>query len=164
MIHEIKITEAQLSDFESIQSMAYEIWPSYYANIISLDQIEYMLRLLYSKDALLEQSQKGQRFFLVSEKEEEVGFIGLTLHADKSLKIDKLYLKEEFRGKGFGKLMMTFVEKEGKKLNAKNLFLNVNRFNESILFYKKTGFEIDKTIDIPFGPFWLNDFIMCKPI
>ena len=164
MTAEIEIIEAQLSGFETIQNLAYEIWPSYYANIISLDQIEYMLRLLYSEEALIEQTQKGQRFFSVVSKEQAVGFIGLTLHGDRRLKIDKLYLIEDCRGKGFGKKLITFIENEAKKLNVKSLFLNVNRFNESLLFYKKAGFEIIETKDIPFGPFWLNDFILSKSI
>ena len=80
------------------------------------------------------------------------------------MKIDKLYLIEDCRGKGFGKKLITFIENEAKKLNVKSLFLNVNRFNESLLFYKKAGFEIIETKDIPFGPFWLNDFILSKSI
>jgi len=164
MNNNIIIIEAQTPDFELIQSLAYEIWPGYYANIISMDQIEYMLSLLYNVDALVEQSQNGQRFFLVCEREEAVGFLGITLHEESELKIDKLYLKEDCRGKGFGKILIEFIEKEAKQLNVKYLFLNVNRFNDSLLFYKKVGFRIQETIDIPFGPFWLNDFIMSKSI
>jgi GNAT superfamily N-acetyltransferase len=161
---EIKIVEAQLHDFETIQELAYEIWPIYYANIISLDQISYMLGILYNVDALKDQMEKGQRFFLVNEDEKSVGFIGVTFYQEIGLKIDKLYLKEECRGKGYGRQLIDFVANEGKKIPTNSLFLNVNRFNESLLFYKKNGFEIVENLDIPFGPFWLNDFIMKKPI
>jgi GNAT superfamily N-acetyltransferase len=75
-----------------------------------------------------------------------------------------LYLKEECRGKGYGRQLIDFVVSEGKKIPTNFLFLNVNRFNESLAFYKKNGFEIVENLDIPFGPFWLNDFIMKKPI
>ena len=161
---EIKIHEAQLPDLEIIQELAYEIWPLYYTNIISMDQIEYMLGILYNVDALKDQMEKGQRFFLVKENETSVGFIGMTFHQNKGLKIDKLYLKEECRGKGYGRQLIDFVVSEGKKTPTNFLFLNVNRFNESLAFYKKNGFEIVENLDIPFGPFWLNDFIMKKPI
>lgn len=39
----IQILPATDTQLELIQDLAYAIWPSYYQNIISLDQIEYML-------------------------------------------------------------------------------------------------------------------------
>jgi len=159
-----EIVKAEVVEFEVIQTLAYEIWPSFYASIISFDQIEYMLRLRYSFDALLLQAQNGQEFFLAKQNGISVGFIGFTPDQKYSLKIDKLYLIEESRGKGFGKTMIRFVEERAKVLGAEVLFLNVHRFNASLQFYKKVGFEVIENVDIPFGPFWLNDFILQKKL
>ena len=159
-----EIIKAEASDYELIQSLAYSIWPSWYASIISLDQIEFMLRVLYSPEALMAQESSGQHLYLAMENGNPIGFTGLTRHPEAKLKIDKLYLTESARGKGFGFRMIEFAENEAKKANSNRIFLNVNRFNDSFDFYKKVGFEVTEILDIPFGPFWLNDFILEKRI
>ena len=49
-------------------------------------------------------------------------------------------------------------------LSAQYLHLNVNRKNPALAFYKKLGYEIIETVDIPFAEFWLNDYVMAKSI
>jgi N-acetylglutamate synthase-like GNAT family acetyltransferase len=164
MEHRINIVKAKESDLEAIQEMAYQIWPVYYSNIISIEQIEYMLRLLYSPEALMQQGAKGQIFFIAEEKGKMVGFMGITPGPSNKMKIDKLYLNESCRGKGYGKLLIQFAEEQAKQLKASSIFLNVNRFNASFDFYTKMGFEVKNIIDIPFGPFWLNDFVVEKGV
>jgi len=160
----VEFVKAEVSDFETIQRLAYEIWPVCYSAIISMDQIEYMLRLLYAPSALANEAENGQNFFFMLENKVPIGFLGITRKEKNRLKLDKLYLSESHRGKGYGKEMMAFVEREAKRLEAKFLFLNVNRFNHTLDFYKKMGFEIELNLDIPFGPFWLNDFVMVKKL
>jgi hypothetical protein len=43
-----------------------------------------------------------------------------------------------------------------------DLNLNVNFYNKVRFFCKKVGFEIIKEEDIPFGEYWMNDFLMLK--
>ena len=164
MKHKINIVKAKESDLEAIQEMAYQIWPVYYSNIISIEQIEYMLRLLYSPEALRQQVANGQVFFIAEEMGKMVGFMGITPGPSNKVKIDKLYLNESCRGKGYGKLLIHFAEEQAKQLKASSIFLNVNRFNASFDFYTKMGFKVKSIIDIPFGPFWLNDFVVEKGI
>jgi GNAT superfamily N-acetyltransferase len=161
LIQILPATEAQL---ELIQELAYAIWPSYYQNIISLDQIEYMLRELYSEEALLQQMKGGQSFYLGWKGKQAIGFIGLTRKNESDLKLDKLYLLDEFRGTGFGKKMMEKAEELTLSSQCRYLILNVNRFNKSLGFYQKAGFLVREEVDIPFGPFWLNDFVMEKEV
>lgn len=160
----IQILPATSTQLELIQELAYAIWPSYYQNIISLDQIEYMLRELYSEDALLKQMQGGQKFYLVWKGKQAIGFMGLTQKTESDLKLDKLYLLDECRGTGFGRKMMDKAEDLTRSSHCRYLILNVNRFNKSLGFYRKEGFTVREEVDIPFGPFWLNDFVMEKEI
>lgn len=151
----------ELSD---IQELAYEIWPVYYASIISQDQIEYMLRELYSLPALEQQAAAGQHFFLLKKGKKSIGFWALSPKTEKEVKLDKLYLLDDFRGQNLGREMMDEAIRWAKVQGFSTLILNVNRFNASLSFYEKLGFQIREEIDIPFGPFFLNDFIMEKAI
>ena len=152
------------ANLAQIQELAHAIWPGYYSSIISMAQIDFMLAALYTPEALRAQQQNGQQFFSANLNGNMVGFMGLTLMESSRLKIDKLYLLSNFRGMGLGKMLLNFAFDEARKQNASTVFLNVNRHNQSLLFYQAYGFEISETVDIPFGPFWLNDFIMEKQL
>jgi ribosomal protein S18 acetylase RimI-like enzyme len=57
--------------------------------------------------------------------------------------------------------MVEKIISEAKSQHAISVQLNVNRFNtESIAFYKKVGFQIIETIDIPLDKFLLEDYVM----
>jgi hypothetical protein len=58
--------------------------------------------------------------------------------------------------------MLAEAESLAKKSGYSTLTLNVNRFNPSFHFYQQAGYLIKKQVDIPFGPFVLNDFILEK--
>lgn len=158
-----EIVAATRTDLEIIQALAYEIWPAYYSNIISLDQIEYMLRNLYNLDYLEQQEINGSRFFLVKVGSKPVGFLGLTPR-EKSVHLDKLYLIPDCRGKGYGRMMIDFSSEFSFSLGQNKLTLNVNRFNDSLLFYLSLGFVIQSEVDIPYGPFLLTDYILERSI
>ena len=110
------------------------------------------------------QKTEGQLFFLAFEEEKPIGFLGITHHEGNETKINKLYLLAACRGKGYGKAMLDFAEQQASNIGCKNLILNVNRFNPALQFYTACGFVVRQTVDIPFGPFWLNDYIMEKTI
>ena len=152
------------SDFARIQNLAHAIWPEYYSSIISMAQINFMLEALYTPPALEAQHQNGQQFFAAHVNGQMIGFMGITFMEASGLKIDKLYLLSDFRGLGFGKRLLNFAFDEARKQNVGSVFLNVNRQNQSLYFYQAYGFDIAETVDLPFGPFWLNDFIMEKQV
>lgn len=163
-IKSIEIRPAQADELSLIQDLAYEIWPEYYTSIIALDQIEYMLRTLYSIDALEAQTKAGSLFFLIWKQNKPVGFLGIKKNTISDLHIEKLYLVSSCRGKGYGKSMLSFAREQGEKFECTHLTLNVNRFNEALWFYRAAGFTVRKEIDIPFGPYVLTDYIMEKTI
>jgi hypothetical protein len=40
----------------------------------------------------------------------------------------------------------------------------VNRNNPALHFYESLGFFMHHPVDIPIGPYWMNDFVMRKSI
>ena len=85
---------------------------------------------------------KGKTFcFVVRDREEEIigGIIGHT-HWEWFY-LDLMWLKEEFRGQGYGHQLITIAEEEARKLGAKNAYLDTFSF-QAPEFYQKQGYQV----------------------
>jgi GNAT superfamily N-acetyltransferase len=161
-MHDIHFLEAGKQDSARIMNLAWEIWPAWYEAIIGPEQVSYMLDRIYNPEALERQMEEGQRFFLVQSNKQDAGF--LSIRQGIISRIEKLYLLPALRGLGLGKTMLRFAEDLVQKEGSSQIQLNVNRFNPSIDFYFRNGFKHLQPVDIPFGPFLLNDFILEKTL
>lgn len=164
----ITISAAGLNDIKIIKEITNVTWPITYGEILSQEQLDYMLGLFYSDEALTKQIQnKEQLFYLILDSESTIGFIGIehNYKNEAATKIHKIYLLPETQGKGIGKKVFDLIEKLAVANNSKHLLLNVNRFNTALNFYKKIGFEIKETVDIEIGNGYLmEDYVMGKNI
>lgn len=160
----IEIKEATLEDIPILTKLAEEIWWPTYAEVISAEQITFMLGEMYSAEALNHQMQNGHTFLLLSVDDIPKGFAAFSKEVEQIYKLQKLYLHPDQQGKGTGKTLIGFVEQEVKILGAKQLILNVNRGNKAHLFYTKAGYQILEELDIPYHQFILNDYVMRKNI
>ena len=164
----ITILEASVNDIQAIQNIASITWPITYGKILSKAQLEYMLELIYSDEALMFQiNKKEQLFFLIRDVEETIGFFSIenNYKNEAITKINKLYLLPETQGKGFGKKVIEIIEKLALRNNATKLSLNVNKFNSALSFYQKIGFKIIEEVNIDIGRGYLmEDFVMEKEL
>ena len=163
----MKIIEANTSQLPLIAQLAYAIWPVAYGEILSKEQLTYMLSKFYSVEALTEQLEKRNHvFLLIEENERFVGFASYESNIENhKTKIHKIYVLPETQGKGFGVQLINEIETRAKKSQNDILFLNVNRFNKAQYFYKKLGFEIAFEEDIEIGNGYLmEDFVMEKKL
>ena len=67
---EVTIRHADTEDINTIGFLAHQIWPNAYGNILSEEQLQYMLKLIYSPEALKKQMQQGHTFLLAVLDEE----------------------------------------------------------------------------------------------
>ncbi|MFN8282209.1 MAG: GNAT family N-acetyltransferase [Chitinophagales bacterium] len=160
----MKIRIAFVNDISKILEVAEVTWKQTYAPIISQEQIDFMYERMYSKEAILQQMQDGVTFLMCLEDEKILGFVAYLKREDNIIYIPKLYVKPETHGKGIGKLLLQEVEKIALKNKADFLELNVNRKNPAMYFYKKLGFEMHEKVDIAYGKFWLNDYVLRKSV
>jgi len=164
-----EIKTAGPSDTEAIQQLAFDTWPSAYGNILSGEQISYMLNLFYSESSLLLQMrEQGHRFFIVYRDGKPVGFASCSPKAggeEGLFRLHKLYILPSEQGLGLGQKLLEHVINNIRTENGTALELNVNRYNKARVFYEKMGFHITHEEDIDIGNgYWMNDYVMRKEL
>lgn len=160
------ITESR--DIALIRFLAERSFLPTYLPFISPEQVHYMFDKMYSPDALRAQMEdRAHRFFIANVGSETLGFA--SVEADCELagraKLHKLYVLPEAQGKAVGFSLMNTMESVARAELQEWLFLNVNRYNKAVEFYKRQGYEIylEEDIDIGNG-YFMNDYRMQKAL
>ncbi len=159
----MKITTASKSDLPIVHQLAHTIWLDAYKNILSIEQIDFMLNHFYSCASLEKQLEANQVFLLFSIENEYVGYASYELNFDGSnkTKLHKLYMLPNLQGKGFGKLAVNEVLSIASKNKNLGVVLNVNKYNSAIQFYSKIGFSIIDSVVINIGNgYIMDDYVM----
>ena len=147
-------------DIASITTLAEEIWWNTYLSILPADQIEFMLRDMYSGSSLQKQMEQGATFLVAESREDLVAFASYSTSGSDVYRIHKLYVSPGQQGKGIGAGLLDFIKKDASACGLKFLELNVNRNNPALGFYQKYGFDIFAEVDIPYHRYILNDYVM----
>lgn len=159
----LRIVHAHTADIPLIQELTMTVWPQTYQHILTREQIEYMLQMMYSTEALQQQMREGQQFLVAWLEDLPLGFASYgPSEMEGEYKLHKLYVRTDVQKTGAGKALLWFVMEEVKQRNGHHLVLQVNRQNENAIgFYQHMGFRIEHQYDIPIGNgFYMNDYIM----
>ncbi|MDO5665615.1 MAG: GNAT family N-acetyltransferase [Bacteroidia bacterium] len=163
----IEVIRANKNNIQDIQLIANIAWPTAFSNILSSDQIKYMMGWMYSDESLQEQMDvKNHRYFLAKVNEAFVGYMSIEHNCENSgkTKIHKIYILPDLQKKGIGKLLLGRAITETKEQNESAVYLNVNKYNENAIgFYEENGFFLAKeeVIDIGNG-FIMDDYVFEK--
>lgn len=153
-----------------IRDIAHRTWPATFGEILSPEQIGYMLEMMYSLDALQKQiHEQGHVFLLAAEPVSDtyLGYVSFepNYRGQPTTKIHKLYILPDSQGKGVGQTLVSAVVMMARQQGNEALLLNVNKHNRAVRFYERLGFSVADTevIDIGNG-FVMDDFVMKKPL
>lgn len=146
-------------DIKQLADLASKIWHEYWTEILTKEQIDYMVEKFQSEDAIRQQiADKNYTYYFIIENGEKAGYFGVS-DIDGYLFLSKLYIAKDFRHKGIG----TKAFEEIKKISAgRKIRLTVNKHNHNtIRAYEKWGFKtVDSVVtDIGSG-FVMDDYIM----
>ncbi|TAL44637.1 MAG: N-acetyltransferase [Chitinophagaceae bacterium] len=160
-----KVRNAGTADIPLIRELTFKVWPQTYAPILSKEQIEYMLEIMYSEESLQLQMDEGAAFVIVYDDAEPVGFASFQETEPQLWKLHKIYILTSQQGKGTGKFTLDYIINHIKEKNANTLQLQVNRYNKAKDFYEKLGFFVIKIADFDIGNgYFMNDYIMEKKL
>lgn len=161
----LSIKEAASNDIPLIRELTFKVWPQTYAAIISKEQIDFMLEMMYSEPSLQQQMNDGCRFIIVYDEDEPVGFAAYQETEPSVFKLHKIYVLSSQQGKGTGRFVIDYIITAIKLQEATALQLQVNRNNKAKDFYEKLGFTVIKEADFDIGNgFFMNDYVMEKSL
>ncbi len=87
-------------------------------------------------------------FSIVNEKEEDVGYIWYLIDGNIGAFICDLFIKEDFRRKGYASQTLDLMEHEVKQHGCKAITLNVFDFNiEARALYEKCGYKLGTIVE-----------------
>ncbi len=161
----LTIQKASITDSDLIRSLSLQVWPQTYSDLITPEQISYMLEIMYSKESLQKQMAEGHRFIILYDNDVPTGFASYSEIEEHIFKLHKLYILPAHHGGGKGKFVLNHIQNDILTKGAKTLQLNVNRNNIAKTFYEKLGFKVIRTEDIDIGNgYFMNDYIMEKKL
>lgn len=149
-------------DIKLIANMAEQIWNEAFADIITKQQIDYMIEKFQSYDAIKQQIVHNNYHYTICMIDNEaVGYCGVQPQDDGTLYLSKMYLKKEARGRGLFTETIDMLRRLCKENNIKSIWLTVNKHNaRAIAAYEKNGFRNirSQVADIGNG-FVMDDYV-----
>ena len=164
----LTIRRASAGDIPLIRSMADVVFRKTYADILSPEQMEYMMDWMYSADSLRGQVCDDGRYFYIAEMDGvPAGYVSFeyesVLPDGRPLyHLQKLYVLPDCQRLGIGRAMLDHVRESllGLCPDGFRFALNVNRGNPAVSFYEHVGLVRERQGDFPIGNgFYMNDYI-----
>lgn len=161
----MKLQQATAADIPLIQDLARRSWENAYADILSKEQMEFMLSEMYSEKEILHHFQNPYyHYYLIQDENNNTceGFIGYEHNYEKkTTKLHRIYLVPESKGKGFGKGALQFLNEKVSENENNRIILNVNKYNSARNFYESQGYKVydEGVFDIGNG-FVMDDYLM----
>lgn len=170
----MRIRQATITDIPNIQALAEVAFRHTYREILSPEQMEYMMEWMYSTKSLHQQMHENGHVFLIltADDGKDIGYGSFNKEGERGDRVlfhlQKIYILPQMQGKGYGALLFHEMEKEMLRLSrpsAVTFELNVNRNNRAVTFYEHLGMQKDREGDFHIGNgFYMNDYIMAKNI
>ena len=158
-----EIRKATKDDCPQIRQLAEQIFPATYKEIISQEQIDFMMDWMYSISNLNKQMDDGHIYFLAYRETAPVGYVSIEQKDKDLFHLQKIYVLGSEQGTGCGKFLFTEAVKYIKTVHPApcTMELNVNRENRAIRFYEHMGMHKARQGDFSIGNgYFMNDYIM----
>ena len=159
-----EIRKASVDDVPVIRAMAQVAFPDTYKEILSPEQIDYMMEWMYSEESLRRQMmEEGHIYYLAYREGRAVAYLSIQPEGEHVFHLQKLYVLPDYQGMHLGKQLFNQAIKAIKELHSApcQMRLNVNRNNKALAFYEKMGMTKVDEGDFPIGNgYYMNDYIM----
>lgn len=165
--------KATTADIPLVHRLAWQAFPATYRDILSEEQITYMMEWMYSPQNLRKQmEEEGHIYYLGYKEGEPIGYFsvqpqGKTLFEGEELDtfhLQKLYVLPAYQGIHFGSYLFKEAIRLIKELHPSPCLmeLNVNRHNSQALrFYRHMKMKTITEGDFHIGNgYYMNDYIM----
>jgi len=116
----------------------------YEVNIRSAENNDHLWLIEHDKhitQKILENKIKNNEIYIVEINGKIIGWLRYNLFWDNIPFMNLIYLLEEYRQKGIGKIMVEYWENEMKQNGYKNVLTSTQSNEESQHFYRRLGYK-----------------------
>ncbi|MCL6601652.1 MAG: GNAT family N-acetyltransferase [Paenibacillus sp.] len=169
----VKIKKCSLEDLQILQQISIETFIDTFKDQNSPENMKACLeRSFNSRKLERELSNISSAFFFIYFNELLAGYLKVNINdaqseqmGDESLEIERIYIRNKFQGKGFGKYLLNKAVEIATIQNKKMIWLGVWELNtNAIAFYKNMGFVQTGAHSFYLGDEEQIDFIMTKTL
>lgn len=145
-----------IEEFKNIEVMASVIWPVTYKNILSMEQIKYMLDKYLSVKAIEQSAKSGYTYIILKVDGNPIGFMAYEFKKD-ILFLSKLYIQPNHQKKGYSKKAIEYLLQFNLPIE-----LTVNKYNTNAYeAYLHMGFKVTDSIVTDIGNgYVMDDYVM----
>lgn len=160
----VTIRKATVRDIPLINELAWKAFPATYREILTQEQIEYMMDWMYSPESLHKQMEvEGHVYYIAYSDVEAAGYVSVRREEEALFHLEKIYVLPHFQKEHLGRKLFEQAVAAVKEMypGSCRMELNVNRNNPALGFYEHMGMEKVREGDFPIGNgFYMNDYIM----
>lgn len=91
------IRKATFADCELINRMAKEVFPATYKEILSPEQLDYMMDWMYAPQNILKQMEEGHVYFIAYKDSGPCGYVSVQQQEKDVFHLQKIYVLPAFR-------------------------------------------------------------------
>ena len=164
----MEITFEELTTPESlarVRAITNVIWPETFAEILSPEQIRYMMKMMYAPEVMERELASGHHFEIVLADGRDAGYLVYSAYTEPgTAKLHKVYLLSQYHGQGVGQQMLAHACTQCRKLGFTSVLLAVNKHNlRAQKAYLRFGFVNEKSVKCDIGNgFFMDDYLMRK--
>lgn len=158
------IRKATTDDIQLINRMAQSVFPATYRDILSEEQLDYMMNWMYSLGNLRKQmEEEGHIYYIAYKGDEAAGYVSIQPEGEHLFHLQKIYVLPHYQGFHLGRILFEQAIRAIKEIHPEpcEMHLNVNRNNKALQFYEHMGMKKVAEGDFHIGNgYYMNDYIM----
>jgi phage shock protein PspC (stress-responsive transcriptional regulator)/GNAT superfamily N-acetyltransferase len=142
----ITTRKATTADISLINELATEAFPYTYREILTPEQIDYMMDWMYSPESLRRQmEEEGHHYYLIYKDGQAAGYVSIQQEGDDLFHLQKIYVLPAFWKDGLGRRLFEVAVNAIRDLHPTpcRMELNVNRHNPARGFYEHMGITVE---------------------
>ena len=158
------LRQAAKDDIMLIHELALQAFPATYRDLLSQEQMDFMMDWMYSPANLEKQMEEGHVYFIASHPGEDCGYLSVQPEGPGVFHLQKIYVLPGFQGLHIGSYLFRQAVSYIRSIHPEPCLmrLNVNRYNtRAVEFYRRMGMRELERGDFHIGHgYYMTDYIM----